>query len=68
MQINIYIFKMNTQKRILKLESAGFSMSKISEETGIDYSIINRIRNGKTKNPGELTVTLVSEFYSKHLK
>lgn len=54
--------------RIMRMEQvkARLAVSKtaaIARQTGIDVGVLNNIASGRTKNPGIVTITTLSDFF-----
>ena len=48
-----------------KLASGIFVLKRVSEGTDITEQTLLRIRDGKTKNPGSLTIKTLKEYFMK---
>lgn len=55
----------NWSIKIKELEAAGFSLTKLSEETGLAVSSISDIKQGYTKEPKGMAAVIIHDIHKR---
>lgn len=61
-QLRQFLMELN-EERLDK----GIKVSRISEVTGIDYTVVTRMLKGEIKHPSFVKVVLIAEFFERNI-